>query len=121
EISVLMASFPSKEIAERSYEFRTLGLGYANMGTILMRLGIPYDSERALAICGAISAIMTGESYTTSAEMAKELGAFAGFGRNRDSMLRVMRNHRRAAYGEPAQGYEALTTAPRGIDAGHCP
>jgi len=121
EISVLMASFPSREIAVKSYEFRTLGLGYANMGTLLMRLGIPYDSEKALAICGAITAIMTGESYATSAEMAKELGAFPGYERNKEHMLRVMRNHRRAAWGEPTAAYEGLSVAPRGIDSRVCP
>jgi ribonucleotide reductase alpha subunit len=89
EISVLMASFPSQEIAKKSYEFRTLGLGFANLGTILMRTGIPYASSKAYAIAGAISAIMCGESYATSAEMAKELGAFPGYERNKETMLRV--------------------------------
>ena len=98
EISVLMASFPSRSIAEKSYQFRTLGLGYANLGTVLMRQGIPYDSPKALAICGAITAIMTGEAYGTSAEMAAELSPFPGYAKNREHMLRVIRNHRRAAY-----------------------
>lgn len=121
EISVLMAQFPSKRIAELSYEFRTLGLGYANLGTILMTAGIPYDSPQGLAIAGAISALMTGESYSTSAEMAKELGAFPGFKRNRDAMLRVMRNHRRAAYNAAADEYDGLTVFPVGIQAELCP
>ncbi len=121
EISVLMASFPSKAIAEKSYEYRTLGLGYANLGTILMRLGIPYDSEQALAICGALTAIMTGEAYATSAEMARELGTFPAYERNRDDMLRVIRNHRRAARNEAAGAYEGLTIPPRGIDPTRCP
>jgi ribonucleoside-diphosphate reductase alpha chain len=121
EISVLMASFPSKEIAQKSYEFRTLGLGYANLGTVLMQLGIPYDSEKGLAICGAITAMMTGESYATSAEMARELGAFPAYKRNEKHMLRVIRNHRRAAYDEAAKSYEALSIAPRGIAAAQCP
>jgi ribonucleoside-diphosphate reductase alpha chain len=121
EISVLMASFPSREIAWKSYLFRTLGLGYANLGTLLMRLGIPYDSEKALAICGAISAIMTGEAYATSAEMARAHGPFPGFERNREHMLRVIRNHRRAAWGEPAAAYEGLRIPPRGIDSRVCP
>ncbi len=121
EISVLMASFPSRAIAERSYEFRTLGLGYANLGSVLMRQGIPYDSPKALAICGAITAIMTGESYATSAEMAAGLGTFPGYARNREHMLRVMRNHRRAAYCAPAEEYEGLTVTPMGIHAEHCP
>jgi len=121
EISVLMAQYPSEEIARRSYEFRTLGLGYANLGTLLMLAGIPYDSEAGRAICGAITAIMTGEAYTASAEMARELGAFPRYDENRESMLRVMRNHRRAAYGAPEEQYEDLSVPPRGIDARACP
>ena len=111
----MMAQFPSKEIAKLSYEFRTLGLGFANIGGLLMTAGIPYDSHEGRAICGAISAIMTGISYATSAEMAKELGPFAGFAKNREHMLRVMRNHRRAAYGA-AVGYEGLRTNPVALD-----
>ncbi|MGQ0810737.1 MAG: TSCPD domain-containing protein, partial [Nitrospiraceae bacterium] len=121
EISVLMASFPSRTIAEKSYLFRTLGLGYANLGTILMRQGIPYDSPQALAICGAITAIMTGEAYGTSAEMAAELWPFTGFMKNREHMLRVIRNHRRAAYNAPAEEYEGLTVKPHGLQPEHCP
>lgn len=121
EISVLMASFPSRSIAEKSYRFRTLGLGYANLGTVLMRQGIPYDSPKARAICGAISAIMTGEAYGTSAEMAAELGPFPGYAKNRDHMLRVIRNHRRAAYNAPREEYEGLTIKPTGIQPEHCP
>jgi ribonucleoside-diphosphate reductase alpha chain len=121
EISVLMAQFPSKRIAELSYEFRTLGLGYANLGTILMTAGIPYDSPQGLAIAGAISALMTGEAYATSAEMAAEVGPFPGFKRNREAMLRVMRNHRRAAHNAPAHEYEGLSTLPMGIAAENCP
>jgi ribonucleoside-diphosphate reductase alpha chain len=120
EISVLMAQFPSREIAQRSYDFRTLGLGYANVGGLLMSSGIPYDSEAGRAICGALSAIMTGVSYATSAEMAAELGAFPRFAENRDTMLRVMRNHRRAAYGERT-GYEQMTTPPVPLDSKACP
>ncbi|MBH0178939.1 MAG: adenosylcobalamin-dependent ribonucleoside-diphosphate reductase, partial [Nitrospira sp.] len=121
EISVLMASFPSRSIAEKSYEFRTLGLGYANMGTVLMRQGIPYDSPKALAICGAVTSIMTGESYSASAEMAAELSPFPGYAKNRDHMLRVIRNHRRAAYNAPREEYEGLTIVPAGIQPEHCP
>ncbi len=121
EISVLMASFPSRSIAEKSYQFRTLGLGYANLGTVLMRQGIPYDSPKALAICGAITAIMTGEAYGTSAEMAAELSPFPGYANNREHMLRVIRNHRRAAYQAPQAEYEHLTIAPMGIRPEHCP
>ncbi len=121
EISVLMAQFPSVEIAELSYKFRTLGLGYANLGTYFMRLGIPYASPKAYAIAGALSAILSGASYATSAEMAKELGTFPGFDRNREPMLRVIRNHRRAAYDTARSEYEGLSTAPKGIDQRVCP
>ena len=121
EISVLMGSYPSAAIAQKSWDFRTLGLGYANMGTVLMRKGIPYDSREAASICGAITAIMNGEAYATSAELARDLGAFPGFPKNREPMLRVMRNHRRAAYNAPASEYEGLTTTPLGIDPAFCP
>ena len=121
EISVLMAQFPSKEIAELSYRFRTLGLGYANLGAMLMRMGIPYDSPKGRAICGALAAILTGDSYATSADMADVLGAFPGYERNKQHMLRVIRNHRRAAYCAPEAEYEALHVPPVGIDQTDCP
>ena len=121
EISVLMASYPSPDIAQKSWDYRTLGLGYANMGTVLMRQGIPYDSSEAAAICGAVTAVMTGESYATSAELARDLGAFPGFARNREAMLRVIRNHRRAAYNAVPDEYEGLTVTPMGVDPAHCP
>jgi ribonucleoside-diphosphate reductase alpha chain len=120
EVSVLMAQFPSRKIAELSYRYRTLGLGFANIGGCLMASGIPYDSPEGRAICGAISAIMTGVAYATSAEMAKELGAFPGYEPNKADMLRVIRNHRRAAYGHP-DGYEKLATTPVPLDAAACP
>ncbi|MDT3740656.1 MAG: vitamin B12-dependent ribonucleotide reductase [Candidatus Kapabacteria bacterium] len=116
EISVLMAQFPSKQVADLSYKFRTLGLGYANLGTLLMVKGIPYDSQEALAWAGAISAILTGQSYATSAEMAKELGAFSEYELNKEAMLRVIRNHRRAAYNAVPSEYEDLTIRPKGIN-----
>ena len=119
EVSVLMAQFPSKEVAQLSYEYRTLGLGYANLGTMLMVSGIPYDSEEARAIAGAISAIMTGISYKTSAEMAKALGAFPRYEENKAHMMRVMRNHRLAAY--DADEYESLSLKPQGIKSQYCP
>ncbi|MCU0732878.1 MAG: adenosylcobalamin-dependent ribonucleoside-diphosphate reductase, partial [Hyphomonas sp.] len=115
EISVLMAQFPSRQIAELSYEYRTLGLGYANIGGLLMTMGLSYDSDEARAICGGLTAIMTGVSYATSAEMAKELGPFPGYAKNREHMLRVIRNHRRAALGE-ASGYEQLSVDPVPLD-----
>src|SRR3974390_2716079 len=120
EISVLMAQFPYREIAQRSYDVRTLGLGSANVGGLLMSSGIPYDSDAGRAICAALSAIMTGVSYATSAEMAAELGPFPLFAPNRPSMLRVMRKHRRAPYGERT-GYEQMTTPPVPLDHKSCP
>ncbi|GLK72833.1 vitamin B12-dependent ribonucleotide reductase [Ancylobacter dichloromethanicus] len=120
EISILMAQFPSKEIAKLSYDYRTLGLGYANIGGLLMTSGIPYDSEEGRAYCGALTAIMTGVAYATSAEMAKELGPFPEYKPNAAHMLRVMRNHRRAAYGERG-GYEGLNTNPVPLDHAKVP
>jgi len=140
EISVLMAQFPSREIARRSYDFRTLGLGYANLGGLLMSMGIPYDSATGRALGGAVTALMTGASYATSAEMAGELGAFPGFAENREAMLRVIRNHRRAAHGiksslsapsggegrgevggAPGERYEGLSILPVPLDGANCP
>ncbi|MBI3233088.1 MAG: adenosylcobalamin-dependent ribonucleoside-diphosphate reductase, partial [Bacteroidetes bacterium] len=121
EISVAMAQFPSKEVAQLSYEYRTLGLGYANMGTMLMVSGIPYDSPKAVAIIGAITAIMTGRSYETSAEMAKYMDSFPKFKENKKNMMRVMRNHRYAAYNSPKENYEGLHITPNGIDPKFCP
>ncbi len=120
EVSVMMAQFPSKEIAQLSYDFRTLGLGYANIGGLLMNMGLGYDSVKGRALCGALTALMTGVSYATSAEMAAELGAFPGHARNADHMLRVMRNHRRAAMGDRV-GYEAVNVNPVPLDAANCP
>jgi len=120
EISVTMAQFPSKEIAQLSYDFRTLGLGYANIGGLLMNMGYSYDSEEGRALCGALTAIMTGVSYATSAEIAGELGAFEGYKRNEEHMLRVIRNHRNAAYGATS-GYEALAVKPVPLDHAGCP
>jgi ribonucleoside-diphosphate reductase alpha chain len=119
EISVLMAQFPTKEVAQLSYDYRTLGLGYANLGSMLMVMGIAYDSEEARGIAGAISAIMTGISYKTSAEIAGVMGTFPKFQENREAMLRVMRNHRLAAY--DADEYEKLEIKPQGIKAKYCP
>ncbi len=111
----MMAQFPSKEIAKLSYDFRTLGLGFANIGGLLMSCGIAYDSEEGRAICGAMSALLTGRAYATSAEIARKLGAFAGYKPNADSMLRVIRNHKRAADGL-SDGYEKLSVAPTPLD-----
>ncbi|CCQ73696.1 vitamin B12-dependent ribonucleotide reductase [Magnetospira sp. QH-2] len=120
EISVLMAQFPAADIAKRSYDFRTLGLGYANIGGLLMSSGLSYDSIEGRALCGAITALMTGVSYATSAEMAAEMGAFPGYEENSKAMMKVIRNHRRAAYGEP-EGYEDLSVTPVPMDARNCP
>ena len=119
EVSVLMAQFPSKEVAQLSYDYRTLGLGYANLGSMLMVMGIAYDSEEARGIAGAITAIMTGVAYRTSAEMAGVLGAFPRYEENKENMLRVMRNHRLAAY--DADEYEGLEVKPQGLKAKYCP
>ncbi len=120
EISVLMAQFPSREIAELSHRFRTLGLGYANIGGLLMNMGLSYDSDKGRALCGALSALMTGVSYATSAEIARERGPFPGYRKNADDMLRVIRNHRRAAHGETT-GYEGLKVLPVPLDHVNCP
>lgn len=115
EISVAMAQFPSREIAELSYEYRTLGLGYANIGGLLMTMGLGYDSDEGRALAGALTAVMTGVAYATSAEMAGELGPFPGYKKNAGHMLRVIRNHRTAAHGL-AQGYEGLQVTPVPLD-----
>jgi ribonucleoside-diphosphate reductase alpha chain len=120
EVSVLMAQFPSKEVAQLSYDYRTLGLGYANLGSMLMVSGIPYDSEQARGIAGAITAIMTGVAYKTSAEIASFLGAFDKYEDNKTHMLRVMRNHRAAAY-DAQEAYEGIEIKPQGINAKYCP
>jgi ribonucleoside-diphosphate reductase alpha chain len=120
EISVLMAQFPSREIAQLSYDFRTLGLGYANLGGLLMASGLAYDSDEGRSICAALTAILTGVSYSTAAEMAGELGPFPGFEKNSEAMLRVIRNHRRAAHGRKV-GYEALSVPPLPLEQNTCP
>jgi ribonucleoside-diphosphate reductase alpha chain len=119
EISVAMAHFPSREIAQGSYDYRTLGLGYANLGSLLMRQGIAYDSDEGRAISGALTAILTGYSYATSAEIAGVVGPFPRFAENREAMLRVIRNHRRAAYGDTE--YEGVSHKVMAIDPDLCP
>ncbi|MBD3178058.1 MAG: vitamin B12-dependent ribonucleotide reductase [Armatimonadia bacterium] len=121
EISVTMAQFPSRAVARKSWEFRTLGLGFANLGSLLMQLGIPYDSREGRAVAASLSAMICGESYATSAEMAAELGPFAGYGRNSEHMLRVVRNHLRAAHAAPLEQYEGLSIPPRPLDANAAP
>src|SRR5581483_12051630 len=121
EISVYMAQFPSIPVAQKSYDFRTLGLGYANLGSLLMVQGIPYDSAEGRAQCAALTALMHAAAYATSAEIAAEQGAFPRYQANRDAMLRVIRNHRRAAHNAPAESYEGLTIKPVGLDERFCP
>ena len=121
EISVTMAHFPSRDIAQGSYDYRTLGLGYANLGTLLMRMGLPYDSDAGRAVSGAITAILTGYAYATSAELAAAVGAFPRFAENREAMLRVIRNHRRAAYDSEQSDYEGLSHFVMGIDSAATP
>jgi len=121
EISVLMAQFPGKEVARKSYLYRTLGLGFANIGTLLMMTGHPYDSDSGRSIAGAVSAIMGGEAYRTSAELARAQGPFERYEHNKKDMLRVIRNHKRAAYNAPNEEYEGLTIKPTGIDETYCP
>ncbi|MDP7610815.1 MAG: vitamin B12-dependent ribonucleotide reductase [Nitrospinaceae bacterium] len=121
DISVAMAQFPNAEIARKSYEYRTLGLGYANLGALLMVLGIPYDSDQSRSMTGAISALLTGAAYAASAELAKELGSFLQYEKNKKHMMRVLRNHRRAALNADRQEYEGLTVFPQGISAEYCP
>lgn len=120
EISILMAQFPTANIAKLSYEFRSLGLGYANLGAYLMRCGIAYDSPAALAICGAITAIMQFNSLITSAELAREHGPFAAYALNREDMLRVVKNHRAAVYGDLTE-YSGLEIKPMHLQATYCP
>jgi ribonucleoside-diphosphate reductase alpha chain len=121
EISVVMAQFPSSRIARLSYEYRTLGLGYANLGSLLMIMGLAYDSEEGRAVAGALSGILSGEAYAQSARLAAEMGPFLHYEKNKRHMLRVIRNHRRACYNVPAAEYEKIHTPPRGIDPGFCP
>lgn len=121
DISMSMAQFPSKEIAQKSFEYRTLGLGYANMGTLLMVQGIPYDSAEGRAFCGAVTCLMHSCSYKTSGELAKELGAFPRYKANAEEMLQVIKNHYRAAYNCLPEQYQGLTITPMGIDPTVCP
>ena len=121
EISVVMAQFPSREVARRSYDYRTLGLGFANLGALLMVMGVPYDSGEGRSIAAALTSILSGEGYAASALLAKDAGPFPRYEANREHMLRVIRNHRRAAYNAPAEEYEGLTVTPSGIDPTHCP
>jgi ribonucleoside-diphosphate reductase alpha chain len=120
EISVLMAQFPSEAVAQRSFDYRTIGLGYANLGALLMVQGLPYDSAEARALSAGITSLMTGTAYRTSAEMAASLGAFAKYDQNRDAMLRVIRNHRFATYDQP-ENYDNLSIKPHSLDQQFCP
>ena len=121
EISVVMAQFPSREVARKSFDFRTLGLGYANLGALLMVMGLPYDGDAGRAVASALTAILTGESYATSALLAADAGPFPRYEANKEHMLRVIRNHRRAAYNAPADEYEGLTIRPLALNESVCP
>ncbi len=124
EISVRMAQFPARRIAKLSHDYRTLGLGFANIGGLLMSMGLPYDSPEGRSLAAAIAALMGGTSYAVSAEMAGKLGAFKEYKSNSEAMLRVIRNHRRAAHGEEGgeeQGYEGLSIAPVALDGARVP
>ncbi len=121
EISVAMAQYPTAEIAEMSYKTRSLGLGYANIGALLMRMGLPYDSDEGRAICSALTALMTGQAYLTSTEMAEVLGPFPEYSKNKEHVLRVLRNHRRAIYGARPQEYEDLEIPPSLPHLERCP
>ncbi len=120
EISVAMAQYPSRLIAQRTHDYRPIGVGYANLGGVLMASGVPYGSREGRAVCGALTAILAGVAYATSAEIAAELGPFRGYKRNAADMLRVIRNHRRAAHGERGT-YEALHCEPVPLDTDACP
>jgi ribonucleoside-diphosphate reductase alpha chain len=98
EILVDLSSYPTGPIAKNSHDYRPLGLGYANLGSLLMSLGVPYDSREGRAIAAALTSIMCGHAYKASADMAGSKGPFPGFAKNREPMLRVMRMHRDAAY-----------------------
>ncbi len=121
EISVLMAQFPTPEIAGKSYEYRTLGLGFANLGSLLMVMGIPYDSEQGRSLAACLTALLSGQAYLSSAQLAEQLGPFPRFQANREHMLRVIRNHRRAIYSAEEGEYEGLTVFPKALDPKTCP
>ncbi|MEO1041661.1 MAG: adenosylcobalamin-dependent ribonucleoside-diphosphate reductase [Pseudomonadota bacterium] len=118
EISVGMASYPSAQIAERSYRYRTLGLGFANLGGLLMSSGVAYDSDEGRAVAGAVTALMTGVGYQTSAEMASRVGPYDRYQPNKDAALRVLRNHG-AAIG--LGSFEGLTIEPRSLRCADVP
>ena len=121
EISVVMAQFPSAEIARRSFDYRSLGLGFANLGSLLMVMGVSYDSEEGRGIAGALSSILSGEAYAASAEIASIAGPFPKYQFNREHILKVVRNHRRAAYNAPRDDYENLSIYPVGLNPGSLP
>lgn len=121
EISVYMAQFPSVSVAQKSYDYRTLGLGYANLGTLLMVQGIPYHSPEGRAQCAGLTALMHAAAFAMSADIAAEVKPFPRYEANKEAMLRVVRNHRRAAYNAAPSEYEGLTIAPVGLDERYCP
>lgn len=112
DVSIGMASFPSREIAVNTWKYRTLGLGYMDLGGLLMRLALPYDSDEGRALAAGLTALMTGVAYRTSADMADELGAFPRWEANAEPMARVLRNHARAAGLVIFSPYEGLSISP---------
>jgi ribonucleoside-diphosphate reductase alpha chain len=120
DISVTMAQLPSKNIAIGTYNYRTTGLGYGNLGQLIMSLGLPYDSEEGRALAGVLTSILTGKAYETSAKLADVFGGFPRFKENESSMRRVLHNHRAATYGDLADqfniNYQDLSIIPIGLN-----
>jgi len=121
EIIVSRASYPTEKIAKNSEDFRPLGIGYANLGALLMARGVPYDSPRGRDLAACLTAILTGEGYAQSARIARALGPFNGYAVNRQPMLRVMSKHREAAYGLSSATVDAdlLASARASWDEAH--
>lgn len=115
EASIIGGQFPTAEIARKTWKFRTTGLGMANLASLLMSYGLPYDSEEARVFAAALAGLLTGESYRVSAEMAQKVGAFDAYDLNKASMLRVIRNHARAA-GVRTDAFEDLGYRPSTVD-----
>ena len=116
-----MAQYPSESIAQGSYDYRTLGLGYANLGSLLMKMGLSYDSENARAWCRVLTGIMHMNAYSTSAEIANVLGPFPKYETNKESMLKVIRNHKAVAFNASSKDYEGLTITPYTVNMELCP
>jgi len=120
EASIYWGQFPTKEVAENSYLFRTTGLGLANLASLFMLYGYPYDSDESRSMAASLVGIMTGYSYYTSALMAERLGTFSSYEINKEAMLRVIRNHSRAA-GYLNDDFETLDYSPMKVNHKHLP